>query len=239
MATSGTYTLSVTATQMVSAIMRALGVLDLDESPTANESSAVIQAINFWMFQKKAPPFHLNPGSMMWTRETADLTLAAKASYDLKPSGGDCDIQIPVQILTATLKDTDANETPLSFMSLEDYQTLPKKNDTGTPTRIYYEKRIDTGKLYLDYIPSDTTDVIDFVYRQPLEIISAGANEFDIEDYWYRAIRFGVALDVAGDFNVNNAMVLQRCKGLYDDAMRHVGAFFPEDDFQHFQPGID
>src|SRR4030042_4678160 len=246
MATSGIYTLALTGTQMVEAILRVLGVKDLNDStsPSANEASCVIQGINMWLFQKKGPPHFVKPGEMMWTRETADLTLAtagiSKVYYDIKPSGGDLNIQIPVQILTATVKDTDGNETPLVPMTLEEYQIIGKKTDTGTPTRFYYEKRLSEGRIYFDVKPyTTTTDVVDIVYRQPLEIITAGANEFDIEDYWYRAIKFGAALDVATEFNVNDQMKLSHIRQQFSDAMLAIGSFAPENDFIHFQPGAD
>ena len=241
MATSGAYTITMTATTMVNAIGRLVGSApaDMGDSVSAGEASAIIQAINMWLLQQKGPPNFMNPGHMMWTREEASLTLSAKSVYSLKPSGGDLDIQIPVQILTANLKDTDGNETTLIPMSLEEYQSISPKNQSGTPGRFYYEKRLDQGAFSLDYKPSDTTDVIDIVYRQPLEIISAGANEFDIEDWWYRAIKFNVALDYAPEAKALEPERIQLIADRAKESMMMVSRFNADNTFYYFQPCED
>lgn len=239
MATSSTYTLTITGSIMANDILRVINAIEYFETGDADQIKIVLRAINYWLLQMKGPPHHLNPGQKMWTRETTDLTLTATASYDLKPSGGDAAIQIPVEILSANLKDTDGNETPLEPMSLEQWQEISLKTQEGTPGRYYYEKRTDTGKFYLDYVPSDTTDVIDITYRQPLELVTAGAHEFDIEDFWYRAIKFNVSLDVAPEFSMSDPKKISQIESLARDALIKVGAFYPEEEDCFFEPGKD
>jgi len=241
MTTSGTYVLSYTALQLATAIARLLGHAPVDQGDAlgAGETATIIEATNLWIFQQKGPPNFMNPGEMMWLREEGSLTLSAKASYDLKPSGGDLAIQIPVSILSVMLKDTDGNETPLVPMELEEYQLLPRKNLTGSPGRYYYEKRIDTGKLNLDYIPNDTTDVLDIVYRQPIEIITAGSETLDFEDWWYRAIKFNAALDVAPEFKSVEPERIELIKQRAAESMALVSSKSKQNDFMYFQPGMD
>lgn len=241
MATSGIYTLTMTGTLMANAIARLLGMspIDMADSVGAGEQSAIIQAINMWLIQQKGPPNFMNPGHMMWAREEASLTLAAKHIYELKPSGGDLAIQIPVSILTANLKNTDGEETPIYPMTLEEYQAISPKDEAGTIGRFYYEKRISTGMLYFDYQPEDTTDVVDIVYRQPLEIINAGANEFDIEDWWFRAIKFNVALDVAPEAKAIEPERIALIRERAQEAMMMVSKFTNDNTFVFFQPDAD
>ena len=239
MATSSTYTLTITGQQMATDILRVVGAIEYDESADSDQTPIVLRATNFWLLQKKSGPHSLNPGQKMWTRETIDLTLTATAEYDLKPSGGDADIQIPVEILTATLKDTDGNETPLDPMNLEEWQSISLKTQVGTPGRYYYERRLDTGKFRLDYVPSDITDVIDIVYRQPLELVTNGAHEFDVDNSWYRAIKYNVALDVAPEFSQTDPNRISQIQRLATDAMIGIGAFEPEESNAFFEPGRD
>lgn len=233
MTTSGVYTVTKTAADMANAIMR---VLVAGATPSASELTDIIEAINFWLFQIQEQSFR--PGEMMWQRETADITLSAKISFDLKPSGGDCDIQIPIDIVTATLKDTDSNEVPLRPMSLNEFQAISNKTLTGTPSRFYYERRLDTGKFNLDIIPSVTTDVVDIVYRQPLEIITLSTQTFDIENHFFRAMKYAVAVDLAPEFRVD-AQTLSDLKELKAEALSITSSIHPEHSNDYFQPGID
>ena len=235
MATSSTYTVTKTAADLADSIMR---VVATGGSPTSAEQADIIEAINFWLFQIQEPPFVWKPGEFMWLRETADITLSAKIAFDLKPSGGDCDIQIPLEILTATLKDTSSNETPMSTMSLQEFQAISNKTNTGTPSRFYYERRRDTGKFYLDIIPSVTTDVVDIVYRQPMEVITASTQNFDLENYFFRALKYAVAVDIAPEFRVD-AQTVRDLKELKGEAMAVVSSIHPENTDAYFQPGID
>jgi len=234
MATSGEYTITVTAQDLIKSAMRIIGVVASGEAPDADELKDARQALNFIILQLKGPPNYVKPGQMMWTRERTDLTLTAKAVFDLKPSGGDCDIQVPVEIITATRKDTDGNETPLTPITLEQYESLSRKNSTGTPGKFYYEKRTDVGKLYLDYIPSDITDVIDIVYRQPLELLTSNTDDFDIEDFWYRALKWNLAVEIAPEYGVTpSQLVLAKAA----ESLSIANTFYPENVNICFEPG--
>jgi hypothetical protein len=239
MATSGTYVVTKTFLELAKEIISVHGEQDWAEDADTNLVTMIRHATNAWLFQMKGPPHFLNPGEKMWQRETADVTLSAKITFDLKPSGGDCDIQVPIEIITATLKDASGNESQLFPMTLQDFQAISPKTQTGTPTRYYYEKRIDTGKLNLDFIPSDITDVIDIVYRQPLEIITANGNEIDIDNHWYRTLKYCVAYDIAGDMNSTDAALLQYIKGQAQEAIALSASFSPENTNVFFQPDRD
>ena len=87
MTTSGSYSFSVTLTDMVRHIMLNLGAIGESETPTAQEFADVQFKINMlvkqWMAKKD-----FAPGLKVFTRQPADLFLGySKFQYQLGPSG--------------------------------------------------------------------------------------------------------------------------------------------------------
>lgn len=229
MTTSGTYTLSKTANEIANSILRLIGVVGEGQAASSQQVQDTIEAINFWLLQYKGPENVGKPGLMMWLRESAELSLTtAQYLYELQPSGGDLDIQIPVEIISASLRDTDDTDTALLPMTRIEYEAISGKTESGTPSKYYYEKRIDTGYFYLDHAPDSSTasSTIRIVYRQPIEVITSGSETIDIEDYWYRAIRFNVALDIAAEYGIEPPQIVFNRAA---DAMAIINTFYPED----------
>jgi len=201
MATSSTYTITVTAATLIDDILEELGVLAPGASAKAADVTTVKQRLNYWLLQQNRKPNAVSPGEMMWTRESGTLTLStSSASYDLKPSDGDLDIQIPERIHSIQYRDADDNDTDLDPMTWDEYNSIYDKDGTGTPQKYHYQKRTDTGKLYLDVVP-DTANSLIVNYQQPLEIISATTNEFDCDPAWYMAMIFNVGYFCTGPFS--------------------------------------
>ena len=234
MTTSSTYTVTVNAEKMAKAISR---IVWGEPDPQPERLDEIIEAINFWLFQAKEPKSAISPGDFLWQRETTDITLSSKISYDLKPSGGDADIQIPLEIITANLKDTDDNETPMSDMDLFEFQSITNKTSTGTPQRYYYERRLDTGKLYLDVVPADTTDVIDIVYLQPFEVITATTQTFDIDSNFYRLMKYDIALDMAPESRMDGE-TFNMAMSRRNEAKAIVDSVSPENSNEYFEPEL-
>lgn len=234
MTTSSTYSITVTSQSMANAISR---IVFNTSSPSAAETDDIIEAINMWLYQMQEPSFSFRPSEFLWQRETANIVLSSKITYDLKPSGGDADIQIPIEIITANIKDTDSNEYPLEVMNLFEFQGIANKTSTGSPSRYLYERRLDTGKFSLDCVPSDTTDVVDIVYRQPLELITTTAQTFDVVPYFYRFMKYDIALDMAPESRMDGETYAQT-RARRDEAKAFVDSVNPENTTDYFQPEI-
>jgi len=235
MTTSGSYTITVTAQNLIEAAMQALGLLASGESSTTAEQTDAIRVLNYWILQMKGRKNGFSKGLKMWQRETAELTLTATATYLLKPSGGALAIQIPEEILSASLRTSADIDTPMSEMTREEYDAISNKAATGDPTRYLYERKLTDGTLILDRVPSDTTKTIFFTYRQPIEIVSAAANNLDWPDYWHRAAVYALSRELAPIFGaMKNFQVVS---GFYAEAMALVDSFEPETLNLYFEPG--
>ena len=236
MGTSGSTDFLVTGTDIVKGALRALTVIATGETPEASEIADGLQALNMMIKQWMAPSNPLAPGLKIFQREEKTLTLAAKATYELQPSGGDLDVAVPVKILSAVLRNTDNQDIPLSPMTMEQYYRITGKSETGTPSGYYYERQLDTGYLYLDYIPSDTTDTIVMKILRVLEDMDAAGNNPDFTQEWFRPLKFNLAIDLAPEYGKE---VTKSLRDLAQESLYLANSFHPETTDVYFQPGLD
>ena len=180
--------------------LRCLGALDPEQAITNNEVSNGLDALDLMLAQWSNGPDPADPGLKMWLYKTSELSLSSKASYVLKSSGGDLDIEIPEDIISVIRRDTDDNDTPLSQMTHDEYWAIGDKTATGTPERYYYERGKEEGTLYLDNVPSDTTDVLEISYRRRITTPTSDA-VIDVEETWLRALKWALAIEIAPEYN--------------------------------------
>lgn len=148
----------------------------------------------------------MTTGTFHWstisTSGAGTVTIAAALSADAS-SGATVyfytsKILYPLEMISIRRKDTDSNETPLSTMSLMDYEEgLLKKNDSGTPTRYLYERGTTDGTLFLDYLVSDTTEVYLLTYLRPIADFDASTDTPDYPMEWYKPLVGQLAMDIA------------------------------------------
>jgi len=235
MATSGTYSITLTAQTLFSAVLEELGVLDAGGSGKTGDIATVLQRANFWLIQQNGRPNAIRPGAMMWTRESGTLTLdITTASYDLNPTTGDLAIQVPSHIHSILYRDADDNDTPMTPMTWDEYQAIPDKDGTGTPQRYHYRKDLANGELYLDVVPDVANELI-INYKQPLEIISAVGNEFDVDPSWYLTMLYNIAYQCTGPFQLAGDKVADiRQKAV--ESMAVMNSFFSDDKEFNMRP---
>ena len=77
---------------------------------------------------------------------------------------------------------------------------------------------------------------VSFVYRQPLELIGAGADELDIEVQFYRALKFALAIELAPEYG---RPVSPDLYNLAIASLAQAQTFHPEDVNVYFEPGRD
>jgi hypothetical protein len=113
--------------------------------------------------------------------------------------------QRPLNIVTALLRDTNNSDTPLNFMTLEEYEFLPTKTQPGNqslPSSIYYESSLPNGTLYIDCGGvQDVTYHMHIVYLRPVQNLDNPGDAVDYPQQWYLALVYGLAKLIAPMFN--------------------------------------
>jgi len=126
-------------------------------------------------------------------------------------------------------------DTPLKPITRDQYDAIVDKSASGDPTQYLYERRTNTGLLTFNTVPSDASKTIIITYRQPIEIVNAASNNLDFPDYWYRAIVYALARELAPIFGAMKN--IQIINGFYQEAMALVDSFEPETLNLYFEPG--
>jgi hypothetical protein len=119
--------------------------------------------------------------------------------------------QRPLNVVTALLRDIYANDTPLNFMTLEDYEQLPNKTtptNVSDPTAVYYESQIGAqpnlggGVLYIDCSGAqDVTKVLHVVYLIPVQDFDNPGDNPEYPQQWYRPLCWGLSREICGMFD--------------------------------------
>jgi hypothetical protein len=235
MATSGIYTITVSALTFFTRVLQLLEKVGIGQTPEPEDLEIIKDATNFWLIQTNAAKNTFKTGFMPWKNATANLTLdITKAEYSLKPAGGDLNIEVPYEISSITYKYSSNAELPLVTMTDGEYSALYDKTIQGVPQRYYYERHLDEGLLFLDYVPS-AADTLVITYKNLLELITAYTDDFDIDPIWYRALLYNIAIDVAPFFGVPQAKLNQLIT-IAGAAMVAMNAAFPNNEPIQMRP---
>jgi len=237
MSLSASYDFSVNRNELITQAYRSIGMVAKGDDPSANEIADAAKTLNMMIKAGQGPPNYWCKGLKMWKRERVSLTLdATKNSYSLKSSGGDCDTEIPIHILTAVRRNSDDQDDPLTPITLEEYEGIADKTASGTPTEFYYERRLTEGKFYIDCKPSDVTDTIEMVVVNPMNDMDAAANDFDFPSEWMEALKYNLAVRLATD---NGIPVSGDLDGLAQAGVAQANSFEQEESNVYFEPGRD
>ena len=146
----------------------------------------------------------------------------------------------PLEILTAVLRDSSNNDVPLTRLTLEDYEALPTKAQTTSPTDptgYYYEAQLTNGQLYTDApAAQDTSKHIHIVYLGSPEDFVAATDTPDYPQEWYLALVTGLAINIAPAYEMP---VTQDMKDNFARALAIAQRSVPEVSSMYFQCGDD
>jgi hypothetical protein len=115
----------------------------------------------------------------------------------------------PLTVISCVLRDIFANDTPIDFMTVERYESLPTKTaptNIADPTAILYESQFKNqypnGRLYLDVGGAqDVTKHLHLVYLAPTENFVNPGDAPDYPQEWYRPLVLGHGKDICGMFD--------------------------------------
>jgi hypothetical protein len=148
--------------------------------------------------------------------------------------------QNPKDVETALLRDVNNTDTPLSFMTVQDYDYLPNKADPqyfGDPTAIYFERGLYTSTVYTDVGAAiDTRSHIVITYQEPIQDMTANADEPYYPQEWYLALCWGLSEQIAPMFK---AKWNEKMEALKANAMAIARQGDAERSSIYFQPGTD
>lgn len=191
--------------------LRALGVIDPTETPSAEDAETGFNALNDWMESLATQRL-----SIYQVARTVKALTNGTATYTVG-SGGDINIARPLWIQDAGLIiDNGAAqpiEMPISVLSDDDWAAVTIKTLPGPYVRgVWYDYAFAAGLATLSVTPVPDASSTSLVLYTPTALTSFAdqTTSYSFPPGYNRAIRANLALELAGEYSATPSAALVR-----------------------------
>lgn len=135
----------------------------------------------------------------------------------------------------------NGNEVTMTPMSLQEYNQLPNKTQTGIPINYFYDPVLNNGNLYLWLTPgaSEATDFqVEFVAQTQVNDMDNSTDLFDFPQEWYEPIRLNLAYKLSGKYGDLTMGEKQMLKMNADQTLDDAKDFDQDDTSIFIQPEL-
>lgn len=188
-----------TAQQLIDKTLRLLGIVATGETPaTAERDDALIilnEMIETWNTERL---------TIFVVERNASLTLTANQASHTIGSGGQLAVTRPLKIENAGYKAAGSDiEDPLKILTLEEWQLISDKTQTGKPSCLYYEPDYATarGDVFLWPIQNEAGTLVLYLWQQLSSALTL-ATTLAYPPGYERALRYNLALELAPEYGM-------------------------------------
>lgn len=183
-----------TASDLIKASLRKIGVIAAGETPSASEIQDGLDALqgmlDSWSTNDLLP--------VSETEETFSL-VADQSEYTMG-SGGDFDTSRPTDIIGINFVDSNDTELPLNKLTLEQWRNIGLRTFKSTiPTDFYFRTGWPLAKLFFYPVPSEVKNIKIFS-RKPFLTIANSSTEIDLPGWFNDAIIYNLAVELADEY---------------------------------------
>lgn len=199
MATSGTYTFTVTAQNIVEAALRVLQVYGIGDPIPAQAITDTMEALNIWV---KAM---VKGGLFLWTVQDLQVPMvAAQATYSVGPLSSQ---PRPLRILDAYLRNSSGNDTTLSVTSRYDYDTLGLKSAQGIPNQLFYDPQLGNGVITLYNVPIEAGSTLHIIAQRQIQDFTSTSDNPDFPQEAFQMLKWGLADEISLEQGAREAII--------------------------------
>lgn len=230
MSTSNSTNFSITRDEIIEGALRLAGVIAEGSTPDTDKVTAAAQALNMLVKALQVD------GMPLWAIKEYELTLIDSTKTYSIGIGETINIPKPLKVIQAYLKNSSSNiDIPLRIITREEYNRLGNKLSEGVPALIWYDPQRDKGILSIYPVPGTTessTYTLVLVYQRPFEDFDSATDNPDFPQEWYEAIKYGLAVRMAGEYGVpleDRRQLMQEYILIKNDALgfgTEEGSFF-------------
>jgi hypothetical protein len=198
MAFSASTDFSYTRDQIINAALRKCRAYAAEGGdPEAYQTADAAEALNLRL---KAVQTH---GALLWTIREQEIPLAkGKRVYTIGPSG-DVNTDRPLRIFNPRLRDITTNtDTPITPYGRLDYAGISDKFTTGTPTAVFYDRKVSLAELTVWPVPSDSKKRLIVTAEVPLQDFDASGDTAYMPSYAYTFLVWGLAADLGSEYGL-------------------------------------
>ena len=134
---------------------------------------------------------------MLFAVSSLSITLTTATSYSMTPAR-------PVQIQNVNFRRSGI-DLPMIELNRQEYDRLPNKSATGTPTQYYYDRQKEAGTLYVwPALATAAGETLEVTYVRELSDVVLSA-AVDVPSEWWDAVVYNLAMRLCDDFGINVA----------------------------------
>lgn len=217
MTVSNSTDFSLTANELITSSLELLGI-KADEEPLSQvELERGLRWLNIML---KAWEID---GVMAWTLTEGSFALV-QSDVDYVIGAGGSFTTVPVDFIDMRIT-RNSVDMPMTRLSREDYYSMPVKTNEGYPTQWFYDRQRDSGTLYVWPAPDSAGGTLKFTYRRRIMDMDAAADNFDLPQEWYRAIVYGLALQLTPIYGKSGTPRAAEIRQEASDAYNSVKGF--------------
>lgn len=182
-----------TAQSLINRSLRLIGALDPEESPTANETANVLEALNGLIDSWR------NDRLIVWSIANVTKTLTVGDGTYTIGSGADINTTRPVRIEGAYVTQSGI-DYPVDVISEAAYRAIADKTtQSDLPRYVYYDPAVANGTVYLWPVPS-AANVLTLSVWAPISTLAAASTTVTLPPGYERALASNLAIDIAPEF---------------------------------------
>jgi hypothetical protein len=203
MTTTATY--SVTASTLIDASLRGLGVLESGDTADATTLTNCTTVLNMMLKDWQTD------GIKLWTVTEYTLPLVLNQTSYTIGEGGTYNLNQPkpLRLIGAFLRNVGTTPTvdiPMQIISRQEYNLLGSKSSTGQVNSVYYEPLNTYGTLKVFLTPDYTTSTnyqLYLIVQRPIYDIANSTDVPDLPSEWFQALRWGLMSELAPEYGIN------------------------------------
>ena len=201
MAVTRTYTVSTICTRA----LRKIGVVAIDEAATAEIIEIAREGLE--MMLKSWQNRELD----RFLTSSMSIACTTNAAYTLDPVR-------PLRIKNVRFRQ-QGRDLPMVSMVRDQYDNLPVKDTTGIPTQYYYDRQREAAQLFVWPVLSAVNgETLEITYVREIEDVDLN-DAIDMPAEWYNAAVYGLADQLADDFDITKPTVTARANQLLNEAL--------------------
>lgn len=196
MASSGTYSFTMTRDDIIGAALRLTGAFGDQDVIPATDIANCAQALN--ILAKELA----NDGLPLWCVVDFSMALVAgQATYNLSSLTSQ---PRPLRLLDMYLRSATGNDVAIKIVSRYDYNTLGSKASPGVPNQAFYDPALGASTITLYDVPQDDTRTLHVVYQRQIQDFNLAADNPDFPQEAFRLLKWCLADEIALEYQASN-----------------------------------
>ena len=184
-----------TAQTLINRAMRLIGALESGESPSPDETTDVLAALNAMLDS--------------WRNESLVVYQVADITHTLTPgdgiytigSAGDINQTRPNKIESAYVTQGDIDYS-VQVIGKGSYDAIADKSSQGVPHALYYDPAYPLGTINLYPVP-DSAYTLTISALSPLQTLTTAGTTVALPSGYERALAYNLAIEIAPEFQLS------------------------------------